>query len=85
MPLRFADEIQDDPFATPTNFQRVLGVMRSQPSALLLAAQFVGLLVLPFIHPTTFGRLGVSPTALQVEGKGGVPLVLAISPPRSIR
>lgn len=60
MPLRFADEIQDDPFATPTNFQRVLGVMRSQPSALLLAAQFVGLLVLPFIHPTTFGRLGVS-------------------------
>lgn len=60
MPLRFADELQDDPFATPSTTQRIFRVARSQPSALLLAAQLVGLLILPFIHPTTFGRLGVS-------------------------
>lgn len=60
MPLRFADELANDPFATPSASQRILRTARSQPSALLLAAQFVGLVILPFIQPTTFGRLGVS-------------------------
>lgn len=60
MPLRFADELQDDPFATPSTAQRIFRTARSQPSALLLATQLVGLLLFPFIQPTAFGRLGVS-------------------------
>lgn len=60
MPLRFADELEDDPFASPSMPQRVLQVAKDQPSAMLLAAQIIGLLIFPFIQPTAFGRLSVS-------------------------
>jgi hypothetical protein len=60
MPLRFADEIQDDPFATPNIAQRAFRTARNQPSAVLLAVQFLGLLLFPFMQPTTFGRVAVS-------------------------
>lgn len=60
MPLRFADEIQDDPFARPSFGHRALRTARNQPSAVLLAVQIIGLLVFPFMQPTTFGRVAVS-------------------------
>lgn len=60
MALRFADEAQDDPFASPSRVQRLRRVARDQPSALLLFAQLIGLLIIPFLGQTTFGRLGVS-------------------------
>lgn len=60
MPLRFADEVQDDPFASPNIGQRAVRTARSQPSAVLLAVQFLGLLLFPFMAPTTFGRVAVS-------------------------
>ncbi|MDO5503848.1 MAG: ion channel [Actinomycetia bacterium] len=59
-PLRFSDEIEDDPFANPNLVQRMVRVARSQPSALLLAAQLIGLVIFPFIQPTPFGRLAIS-------------------------
>lgn len=60
MPLRYADEALDDPFASPSRVQRFLRVAKDQPSALLLLAQVAGLLIFPFIQPTPFGRLSVS-------------------------
>lgn len=60
MALRFADEIEKDPFASPNIAQRAILTARSQPSAVLLAAQFIGILLFPFMQDTTFGRVGVS-------------------------
>lgn len=60
MPLRYADEIEDDPFATPSRIQWFRRIVRDQPSATLLFAQLIGLVVLPFIAPTTYGRVAVS-------------------------
>jgi hypothetical protein len=76
MPLRFADEIQDDPFASPNIAQRAVRTARSQPSAVLLAVQILGLLVFPFMQPTTFGRVAVSIF-------GAIVLVLALWTVRS--
>lgn len=60
MPLRFADEVQEDPFAQPNLIVRAVRTARSQPSAVLLFTQFLGLLLFPFMQPTTFGRVAVS-------------------------
>jgi hypothetical protein len=60
MPLRFADEVQDDPFAQPNLVQRAVRTARNQPSAVLLFVQFLGILLFPFMAPTTFGRVAVS-------------------------
>jgi hypothetical protein len=76
MPLRFVDEVQDDPFATPNIAQRAFRTARSQPSAVLLAVQFLGILLFPFMQPTNFGRVAVSIF-------GAVVLVLALWTVRS--
>ena len=76
MALRFADEIEKDPFASPNLVQRAILTARSQPSAVLLAVQIIGLLAFPFMAPTTFGRVGVSIF-------GAVVLVLALWTVRS--
>lgn len=76
MPLRFADEIEKDPFASPNIAQRAYFTARSQPSAVLLAVQIIGLLAFPFMQPTTFGRVGVSIF-------GAIVLVLALWTVRS--
>lgn len=76
MPLRFADEVQDDPFASPNIAQRAVRTARAQPSAVLLAVQFIGLLLFPFMQPTTFGRVAISVF-------GAIVLVLALWTVRS--
>jgi hypothetical protein len=76
MPLRFADEIQEDPFAQPGIAQRAIRTARSQPSAVLLFVQFLGILLFPFMAPTTFGRVAVSIF-------GAIVLVLALWTVRS--
>jgi hypothetical protein len=76
MPLRFADEVQDDPFASPSLPQRAFRTAQSQPSAVLLAVQFLGILLFPFMQPTTFGRVAVSIF-------GAIVLVLALWTVRS--
>jgi len=76
VPLRFADEVQDDPFASPNIAQRAVRTARSQPSAVLLAVQFIGILLFPFMAPTTFGRVVVSIF-------GAIVLVLALWTVRS--
>lgn len=76
MPLRFADEVQEDPFASPSIPQRAVRTARSQPSAVLLAVQFIGLLLFPFMQPTTFGRVAISVF-------GAIVLVLALWTVRS--
>lgn len=60
MALRFADEAQDDPFASPSRLQRLGRIAREQPSALLLFTQLFGLLVIPFLQQTPYVRLAVS-------------------------
>lgn len=60
MPLRFADEVEDDPFATPSRRQRLTRIAREQPSALLLFTQLFGLLLIPFLQQIPLGRLAIS-------------------------
>ncbi|HHU09344.1 MAG TPA: two pore domain potassium channel family protein [Intrasporangiaceae bacterium] len=60
MPLRYADELDNDPFASPSRFRRLLALAKEQPSAVLLFVQIGGLLLFPFLQPTTFGRVSVS-------------------------
>lgn len=58
--MRYADELGDDPFATPSKAQRLFRIAKKQPSAVLLLVQIGGLLLFPFLQPTTFGRVGIS-------------------------
>lgn len=58
MPLTVTDDT--DPFAEPSTLQRVLSTARTQPSAILLAVQVLGILAFPFMQPTQFGRVAIS-------------------------